>query len=40
MLDDADYAAITSGLTDEWREKLIYFNVDHVMETSVDAVPS
>lgn len=27
LLDDGDYAAITEGLTDEWREQWIQFNV-------------
>lgn len=33
VLDDADYAEITSGLADEWREKLVYFNVKDDLET-------
>lgn len=33
ILDDSDYAAITAGLTDEWKEKLIYFNVKHALDT-------
>jgi hypothetical protein len=26
VLDDADYAQVTAGLSDEWKEKLVYFN--------------
>lgn len=33
VLDDADYALITTGLTNSWKEKLIYFNVNNAMET-------
>lgn len=33
VLDDADYAVITAGLTNEWREKLVYFNVENVKDT-------
>lgn len=27
VLDDADFAAITAGLPDEWREEMVFFNV-------------
>ena len=27
VLDDADYDAITAGLTDDWRETWVFFNV-------------
>ena len=30
LLDDGDYAAITEGLTDEWRETWVQFNVEDV----------
>ena len=30
VLDDADYAAITAGLTDLWRENWVFFNVADV----------
>ncbi len=30
ILDDADYAAITNGLTDLWRESWVFFNVADV----------
>lgn len=30
VLDDADYAAITAGLTDPWRETCVFFNVADV----------
>lgn len=33
VLDDADYAEITDGLADEWREKLVYFNVKDDLNT-------
>ena len=33
VLDDEDYEAVSAGLTNEWREKLIYFNVDNVYKT-------
>jgi ABC-type antimicrobial peptide transport system, permease component len=33
VLDDADYAKITAGLSDEWREKLVYFNVKDALTT-------
>lgn len=33
IMDDSDYAAITADLTNEWKEKLIYFNVKHALET-------
>lgn len=33
VLDDTDYAAITEGLADSWRETLVFFNVKDVMET-------
>lgn len=33
VLDDADYTAITVGLTNEWREKMVYFNVENVKDT-------
>lgn len=33
VLDDADYAAITEGLADSWRETLVFFNVKDVMQT-------
>lgn len=29
VLDDTDYAEITKGLTDEWREQQIFFNVQN-----------
>ena len=30
VLDDADYAALTAGLTDVWREEYVFFNVADV----------
>ena len=30
VLDDGDYAAITAGLTDDWRETWVFFNVADV----------
>ena len=33
VLDDSDYTRITQGLTDEWREEQVFFNVDNVAET-------
>lgn len=33
VLDDTDYAAITAGLNEQWREKLVYFNVENVKDT-------
>lgn len=33
VLDDADYLHITQGLTAQWREKLVYFNVANAMST-------
>jgi len=33
VLNDTDYVAITAGLTDQWREKLVYFNVENVKDT-------
>lgn len=33
VLDDADYAAITQGLTDEWLEEQVFFNVKNDAET-------
>lgn len=33
VLDDGDYATITAGLTPEWQEKQIFFNVENVDET-------
>lgn len=33
VLDDADYEMITEGLTDEWREAWVFFNVENVDET-------
>lgn len=33
VLDDADYAAVTEGLADSWRETLVFFNVKDVMRT-------
>lgn len=30
LLDDGDYAAVTEGLTDEWRETWVQFNVEDV----------
>ncbi len=33
VLDDADYAQITAGLANEWREKLVYFNVEGALLT-------
>ncbi len=33
VLDDNDYALITKDLSAEWREKLICFNVEEVMDT-------
>lgn len=29
VLDDSDYDAITLGLTDEWRDVQVFFNVEH-----------
>lgn len=29
VLDDVDYAAITQGLTDDWREVQVLFNAEH-----------
>ena len=33
VLDDGDYAAITAGLTDLWRETWVFFNVADVKES-------
>ncbi|MFV0400304.1 MAG: FtsX-like permease family protein [Oscillospiraceae bacterium] len=33
ILDDADYAGITQGLTDDWREQQVFFNVENDAET-------
>lgn len=33
VLDDADYERITAGLTDEWREETVFFNVENDGET-------
>lgn len=33
VLDDVDYAQITGGLTDEWLETQVFFNVENDMET-------
>lgn len=33
VLDDADFAEITEGLTNEWFEKQVLFNVENPMET-------
>lgn len=33
VLNNEDYAAITEGLTDEWRENWVQFDVDNVDET-------
>ena len=33
VLDDSDYELISSGLSNEWRERLIYFNVEDVSQT-------
>ena len=33
VLDDSDYEVITSGLSDDWREKIVYFNVKDVYHT-------
>ncbi len=33
VLDDSDYEALATGLSNEWREKLIYFNVENVSQT-------
>ncbi len=33
VLDDTDYALITEGLTDEWLEAKVFFNVENDMET-------
>jgi hypothetical protein len=33
VLDDADYATISRGLTSEWRETQVFFNVLNVSET-------
>lgn len=30
VLDDGDYARMTAGLTDEWREQVVAFNVENV----------
>lgn len=37
VLNDADYADITQGLTDEWREEQVFFNVENDAETYVFA---
>lgn len=33
VLDDGDFADITTGLTDEWREVQVFFNVENAIET-------
>lgn len=33
VLNDEDYAVITKGLNDEWRENWVQFNVDNVQDT-------
>lgn len=33
VLDDADYMAITEGLTPDWQEELVFFNVEDASET-------
>ncbi len=33
VLDDADYAAITEGLTNQWREQQVFFNVENDQDT-------
>ena len=33
VLNDTDYEMITAGLTDEWFENQVFFNVENVMET-------
>ncbi|SDF06797.1 FtsX-like permease family protein [Fontibacillus panacisegetis] len=33
VLDDTDYARITEGLTDEWLEEQVFFNVNNVSDT-------
>lgn len=33
VLDDTDYTAITQGLTDEWRETMVFFNVENCGDT-------
>lgn len=33
LLSDGDYRRFSEGLSEEWREKHILFNVEHVMET-------
>ncbi|MHB8126224.1 MAG: FtsX-like permease family protein, partial [Desulfitobacteriaceae bacterium] len=37
VLDDGDYASLDAGLTDEWRENMVLFNVVNVDETYVFA---
>ena len=33
VVDDADYADMTAGLTEDWREVMVFFNVEHCEET-------
>ncbi|MGN0977704.1 MAG: FtsX-like permease family protein, partial [Faecousia sp.] len=33
VVDDQDYAAMTRGLTDQWRETMVFFNVEDCQET-------
>ena len=33
VADDADYAEMTAGLPDDWREEMVVFNVEDVNET-------
>ena len=33
LLSDEDYSRFAGGLTDEWKEKHVFFNTEHVMET-------
>ena len=33
VVDDADYADMTTGLTEDWLETMVFFNVEHCGET-------
>ena len=33
VVDDADYADMTAGLTEDWLETMVFFNVEHCEET-------
>ena len=33
VVDDADYEAMTAGLTEDWLETMVFFNVEHCEET-------